>query len=143
MDLQNHSTASRLLMAGVVLTFIIVLGLSWFLFRKVVPGATNNNQPIEVIPERTPAEIISSYQSELAAVAVDMESNMESNITAAKASKILNDFFFLVRVPETARDAHLKAALEFTNTDPKKSDEEKITAWKEIIKKLQTTVTAL
>ena len=130
-------------MAGVIFTFVIVAIIAWPRFRQVLPDSLSN-QPVEtLLPERTPAEIISSYQSELAVVAADMESNMESNITAAKASKILNDFFFLVRVPENARDAHLKAALEFTNTDPKKTDEEKITAWKEIIKKLQTAVAAV
>ncbi len=130
-------------MAGVILTFAIVAIIAWPRFRQVLPDSLNN-QPVETLPpERTPAEIIATYKNELAVVAVDLESNMESNITAAKASEILNDFFFSVRVPEAARDAHLKAVLEFTNTDPKKSDEEKITAWKELIKKLQTAVAAV
>ena len=139
MDSSNHSTTSRLLIAGVVLTFIIALGFTWPLFRKAVPSATNTNQPMEVIPERTPAEIISSYQSELNALLT----TLESTEVVSDAQEKINNFFFSVRVPDAARTAHLKAALEFQNTNPKKSDEEKITAWKEIIKKLQTAVAAV
>lgn len=140
MDLQNHSTTSRLLMAGVVLTFIIALSFSWPLLRKVMPDAINNNQPMEVVPERTPAEIISLYQGELSTIVSALES---PNITVIDADKALNKFFFSARVPDAARTAHLKAALEFQNTNVKKTDPEKLTAWKEIIKKLQTAVAAV
>lgn len=136
MDLQNHSTTSRLLIAGVVLTFIVLLSVTWPLLRKAVPEPTNTTEPVQVVPERTPAEIISTYQSDLAGVVT----SLESITSKGEAEKLMDDFFFSARVPDAARNAHLKAALEFKNTDPKKTDDQKLTAWKELIKKLQTAV---
>ncbi len=140
MNFHTHSTASRLLLAGTVLTFIIIGVVAWPRFRQALPESLNN-QPVETLPpERTPAEIISGYQTELAGVASSLES---TTINSTEVSKLLNTFFFSARVPDAARTPHLKAALEFQNTDPKKTDTEKLTVWKEIIKKLQTAVAAV
>lgn len=136
MSLQNHFTTSRLLIAGVVLTFIVLFSVTWPLLRKVVPQPTSTTDSVQMIPERTPAEIISTYQSDLATLV----STLESINTKSEAEKLMDDFFFSARVPDAARDAHLKAALEFKNTDPKKTDEQKLITWKELIKKLQTAV---
>ncbi len=153
MDFHNHSKVPHLLIAGVIITFVIVAIVAWPRFRQALPESTSN-QPTETLPpERTPAEIISGYNAELQTVSESLDSTIfkaqassHSNAMPAavtEASKLLNDFFFSARVPDAARDAHLKAALEFKNIDPKKTDDQKLTAWQEIIKKLQTAVAAV
>ncbi len=140
MDYFNQGRATRYLGAGIILTFIILLIFTWPWFRQKLSDSRITNQPIQLVPERTPTEIISSYQAEVTQVASVLES---PTAKISEISETLTKFFFSVRVPDTARNVHLKAALEFTNTNSQKTDSEKIIIWKEIIKKLQASTAKL
>lgn len=118
----------------------VVIGLAaWPIFKKVVPGQPADTTSV-FAPERTPQEIITAYQTELQTVVSVVQSPATASATAHAA---LEKFFFSVRVPDAARNAHLKAALAFQNTDPKKTESQKVTTWQEILTQLQTAAAGL
>ena len=139
MIFSNRSLVSRLLILGMVVVFVIVLVITWPWFKRAVPSE-NNNQIPQTIIERSPEEIKAGYKSSLIQIAEEI--NVPAT-TAVAAQTALDNFFFSARVPQEARDAHLKAALAFKNIDTKKSNEEKLTAYRNLVKQLQSATASL
>lgn len=140
MFFSTYSLTAKALIGGVVLTFIIIGIVLWPQFKQALPNYQTPELTDTFVPERTPQEIITAYQTNLNSVATVINS---SEVVVNNAHSALENFFFSARVPEAARNAHLKAALEFQNTDSKKTDLEKINQWQKIITQLQTATAGL
>lgn len=131
----DSAKTHKRLVWGVLSVFIILFGLGYWLYHQTKVAEVLVPNIVDSLPPPTassPEEVKSQYQTALAKVKTDAA----QVTTTEEKAKILNDFFFSVRVPGEAREAHLAALLKFKSA---KSAEEFSTILVDLESKIQST----